>query len=331
MNRLLYRTSLWSSLLLLWMTNCSAQAYQHQQAENRTSLVIEKLYQALNKQPDQNMSQRIEYISTQFLRKPYLLNALGEGPQAYFDQGPRYRVDAFDCETFVDTVLGIALAESFQGFAQCINRIRYKKGNPQFTARNHFTDLDWNQNNQQSGYLQDITAQFKNRHGDSVYQIASAIIEKTNWYKKLPISRIRIHHADTSIKIHRWQQLQKQGKNFSNKVARIPYLPLNVLFDSQKHPNNYLFAQIPHGAIIEIIRPNWDLRQQIGTCLNVSHLGFAIWKNGTLLFREASSEQHAVIDVSLIQYLQQTLSSPTIKGINVQVVKPASAKSSGCG
>lgn len=329
MNRLLYHKSLWWLLLLLLMVNFSTQA-NSQQEEHRTKIVIDQLYQALNKRPAQSMSQRIEYISSQFLRKPYLFNALGEGPQAYFDQAPRYRSDAFDCETFVDTVLGIALAENFQGFEQCINRIRYKTGKPQFTARNHFTDLDWNKNNQRLGYLQDVTAQIKNPSGKKVNQMASATIDKPTWYKRLPISRIRIVQSDESIKIQRWQKLQKKGKKFSSEVARIPYIPLNALFDSQKRPNHYIFAQIPDGAIVEIVRPNWDLRQQIGTCLNVSHLGFTFWKNGALIFREASSEQHAVVDVPFIDYLQQALSSPTIKGINIQIIKPTTATTSGC-
>lgn len=81
-----------------------------------------------------------------------------------------------------------------------------------------------------------------------------------------------------------------------------------------------LFNQIPNAAIIEIIRPNWDLHKEIGTHLNVSHLGFSIRKNGTLLFRETSSTDGRAIDIPLVDYLRQTLSSPTIKGINVQVV-----------
>lgn len=323
MNRLLLTIS------LLLFANLPAQANSLQE-EQRAKPIINQLYRDLGRSPTQNMSQRLDYISTQFLSRPYLFNALGEGPHAYFDQAPRYRADAFDCETFVDTVLGVALAENFQGFEQCINQIRYKDGKPQFTTRNHFTDLDWNQHNQQLGYLLDITSRIKNTSGKPVFQMASAIIDKPTWYKRLPLSRIRIASTDDPTKMQRWQKLRKKGEHFSSEVARIPYIPLSALFNAQQHPNRYLFSQIPNGAIIEIIRPNWDLRQQIGTCLNVSHLGFVFWKQGVLIFREASSEQHAVVDIPLISYLKQALSSPTIKGINVQIINPKTAPTNGC-
>ena len=82
----------------------------------------------------------------------------------------------------------------------------------------------------------------------------------------------------------------------------------------------YFFQQIPNAAIIEIVRPNWDLTKEIGTHLNVSHIGFAIWKNKTLYFRQASSIHHQVIDTPLTSYLYDALkNSETIKGINIQI------------
>nr|WP_277619301.1 N-acetylmuramoyl-L-alanine amidase-like domain-containing protein [Legionella norrlandica] len=87
---------------------------------------------------------------------------------------------------------------------------------------------------------------------------------------------------------------------------------------------------MPNGAIIEIVRPNWDLRKEIGTALNISHLGFAIWINDKLYFRQASSQYGKVIDVPLIDYLDKARSSPTIKGINIQVVLPTKPTSNGC-
>lgn len=102
------------------------------------------------------------------------------------------------------------------------------------------------------------------------------------------------------------------------------------MFDKHGDPNHYLFAQIPDGAIIEIIRPNWGLTKEMGTHLNVSHLGFAFWKNDQLIFRHASATDGQVVDVPLISYLKAALNSPTIKGINVQVVATEQLKPSFC-
>ncbi len=38
-------------------------------------------------------------VSEEFLGKPYILGALGEGPKARYDQFPAYRVECFDCVT----------------------------------------------------------------------------------------------------------------------------------------------------------------------------------------------------------------------------------------
>ena len=61
-------------------------------------------------------------------------------------------------------------------------------------------------------------------------------------------------------------------------------------------------------------------KKLIGTQNNISHMGFAIWKNGVLMFRIASSTHHRLLDCPMIDYLRDTLTSPTIKGINIQRV-----------
>ena len=81
-----------------------------------------------------------------------------------------------------------------------------------------------------------------------------------------------------------------------------------------------LFKQIPDGAIIEIVRPNWDLTQTIGTHLDISHIGFVFWKHQALYFRQASSIYKKVVDVPFVDYLSQALKSSTIKGINIQMI-----------
>ncbi len=56
-----------------------------------------------------SLPQRVEAISELFLGVPYKLGALGEGPGGEFDRDPLIRFDAFDCTTFVETVMALAL------------------------------------------------------------------------------------------------------------------------------------------------------------------------------------------------------------------------------
>ena len=80
-------------------------------------------------------------------------------------------------------------------------------------------------------------------------------------------------------------------------------------------------VNVSDACVVEIVRPDWNLKDKIGTNLNVSHVGFAIRdENGECQFRHASEINKCVVDVSLISYLQQRLHSPTVKGINLQAV-----------
>jgi hypothetical protein len=288
---------------------------------DETNKTISQIYHSLNNKP-LTMSARIDAISAQFLGQPYLLGALGEGTQGDYDQWPLYRTDAFDCETYVDTVLALALANNPHEFKQCVNKVRYNNGQVDFVKRNHFTCLDWNKNNQRQGFVKDITTMILDQNKKSVVKFARAFIDKPSWYSHMTLNAIRLNSGDETERLKRLESLRQAGAHLPKATSIIPYLPLTALFDQTGKANQYLFKQIPNAAIIEIIRPNWDLSQEIGTHLNVSHLGFAIWKKNTLYFREASSSYGKVVDVSLIDYLRDTLKSPTIKGINVQVVLP---------
>lgn len=287
--------------------------------EKQADAAIKAIYHTINTK-NVNMPERLDLISANFLGKPYLLGALGEGKNARFDQSPLYRTDAFDCETLVTTTLAIALAANETYFPRCLLQLRYANGSPTLLQRNHFTGLDWNLNNQRKGFIKDITTTITNTKQQPIYKIATALIDKPAWYQHFTIDNIKLASPNSVEQNRRLHELKKETLNLPRVPETLPYLPLDVLFDDQGNANNYVFNQIPHGAIIEIIRPNWDLRNKIGTCLNISHLGFAFIKNKQLIFREASSEFNRVVDVPLIDYLRKARNSPTIKGINVQIV-----------
>lgn len=297
--------------------------------EEQANFSIKKLYHTLNAMPNTSMADRIDQISAYFKGTKYILGSLGEGPNARYDQYPRYRVDGFDCDTYVNTVLSLALATSLESFQECLKYTRYKNGKRSYVNRNHFTSIDWNNSNQQRGLLKDITLSIKNEQKQSVALFANALINKPDWYEHKTIDTIRLSKEDKNEQKKRLIELKTKGKKLETTLSNVPYIPFTALFSESK-PNFYLFSQIPNGAIIEIVRPNWDLRKQIGTALDISHLGFAIWINNELYFRQASSQYGKVVDVPLIDYLNKARSSPTIKGINVQVVLPVKPASSGC-
>lgn len=281
--------------------------------------MINKIYQDPNSHSLQ-LNIRLLNDSQYFLGKPYILGSLGEGPDAQFDKNPLYRHDGFDCETFVDTVLALVESNNLQQFQNNINKIRYFDGMPTYISRNHFTDVDWNLANQRNDYIVDVTKQIFPHE----YKLAKAYIDRPNWFRNLSANNIKLFKEISSDESQQLlDKLHAQGDKVKGIASELPYVPLSVLFNANGEPNKEMFAKIPDDSIIEVVRPNWDLAKQIGTNLNISHLGFAIRINGVLMYREASSLDNKVIDIPLEKYLSEYLQSPTIKGIHIEKIQLA--------
>ncbi len=261
--------------------------------------------------------QKMLYFSERFLARAYLAGALGEGEQGVFDQSPPFRFDAFDCLTYVNTVLALALSQTVEDFTQHMLRLNYYDAQPDYLKRYHFMSLDWNVQNQQSKYLKDITVSIVDENGSPFFATAFAELNKSAWLLKRNISDLRLLAKAQIDATRLLQQLGHASSQFKAQTVGINYLPLTALFTQQGLPKEAIFKQIPDGSIVEIVRPNWDVSARIGTRLHVSHLGFAVRVNDVLLFRHASSEAAHVVQVSLQDYLYQRINSPTIKGISV--------------
>src|SRR3989344_1701721 len=140
---------------------------------------IEKYYAVLSSKRNFSWIERLECISAFFLGMPYILGACGEGAEGYFDQGPLYRTDGFDCVTFVNTVIAMARAVDLDSFKKIIEKINYRLGVVAYQNRFHFMSADWNLENEQQGFIKDITTLFTNAFENRVYEIAETIIDRT--------------------------------------------------------------------------------------------------------------------------------------------------------
>ena len=284
--------------------------------------VIRSLYQQVAQAQLQDLPDRITYFSAAFLGKPYELGALGEGTTGQYNQNPWYRTDRFDCLTYVTTVLALVKGHTLEDFRYYMANIQYKSGQIDFFQRHHFISLDWNIENQRQGFVKSIVREITNQAGWPIYKTARTYINKRAWYQYKSFSDLKILK---SISLKEAQQLLQKlktiGATQKNAYSEIDYLPLNQLFDREGKPNFYLFSQIPNGAIIQIIRPDWRVEKKIGTRLNVSHMGFVIYTPVGIMFREASRTKGEVSDTPLIDYLREYLNSSTVKGIHVLVIQ----------
>lgn len=284
---------------------------------------ITSLYAHLSDFNGMTINHRVASVSALLLDCPYRLQATGEGPCGYFDKAPLYQLDRFDCVTYINTVLAFALSHDVISFRENLVRIGYQQAQLEYVYRHHFMSVDWNFHNQSIGLVEDITSKIVNAKNKPIARYASAVIDRPNWfrhrsYNDLCLLQVVSHSSEKKL----LNDLQALGAQLVPQRSCLPYLPLKDLFDEQSRPIKLLFQQIPQSAIIEIVRPNWNLKNKIGTCLNVSHVGFAIWKKDTIYYRQASSIKQCVCDIPLVEYLHSCLTSPTIKGINVQKLRP---------
>lgn len=283
--------------------------------DKKTMQEINRVYQNTEFRQKQSRVEKLEWVSQKFLGRPYVLNNLGDGFNASIDQYPLYRLDEFDCETYVEMMLALAYSNNFEEFKKQVLNIRYQQLPEVFLNRNVFPEVDWNRSNEKKGYIKDITADIVDRKGQPIYQVSSVYIDRAGWLKKLTPYDCRKRNQNQKMdKVNNIHEIQKEGKNLKGELAETKYLPVNEL-------NEMTLSQIPNGTIVEMVRKNWNTQSSMGTDLNISHMGFAFWKKGILYFREASSIFHQTVDVKLMDYIkQQKKYSRTFVGIHLEQV-----------
>tara|TARA_Y100000815_G_C13322188_1_gene492730 strand:- start:275 stop:1249 length:975 start_codon:yes stop_codon:yes gene_type:complete len=259
--------------------------------------------------------------SALFLGKPYVLFPNGEGATAIYDKSPLYQTAAFDCLTYVSTVMALTLSHDLPQFILLMKKINYKNGDVSFITRNHFTSTDFNINNEKLGILKDITPLIKTRDEKSVAINIKTVINKSQWLKTISAERIKVfkYPGNQSAKklLTQLQSLAPQMKIASANVAVIPLR--GVLYNFGGEANLYLFNQIPAGAIVEIVELNPN-KNATFNALAITHLGIAVPSSHGMLFREASSIHHKVTDVPLIGYLRGYLANRIQYAIHIEVI-----------
>ncbi len=104
-------------------------------------------YIAYMQQTEPDLRKRIAAIGRKNIGQPYILNLLGEFPYQLHDNLPMYSLDHSDCVVFAEHTYAMALSGSWEEFFWMLQRIRYKEGVVGVASRNHYTELDWNVNN----------------------------------------------------------------------------------------------------------------------------------------------------------------------------------------
>lgn len=244
-------------------------------------------------------SEQIHFFANLFFENntPYLIDPLGEAQQGDISPQPLYRFDGFDCTTFVETMMALSVARDAGEFRKMMNRIRYKAGVVSYFNRNHFPTLDWIPNNLRAGFVRDVTVAIAPAQESLTY------IEKDRWYLKKGLNNLVLSEKKS------W--------------ARVRYIHKKELLKEQ------VLRRIPSGAIFNVVRPAWDLKESTGTALDVSHQGFVVQENGeTYIYhasngrgRDGQDDSMRVKKDLLREYVREVMmNSPTTAGMNFLMV-----------
>lgn len=253
--------------------------------------------------------QNLRFWARHYLGTPYdATGPLGEGPNGRFDQDPLYRFDAFDCATFVETVISLSRSRDKESFKFNMNLIRYNGGRVSYVERNHISSLAWIPRNERNGFFEDETAYFPGHF----VRTARGLIDYPNWLRFHKPERLKLPGLSSEKKAERLRELKELADNYRPEEVDLDYLEIKALLNDWRS-----FKSAFEGVyVVNIVRPNWRLREVIGTNLHISHQGLAFVENGLIQFYHASSSGEAA-KVSLRSYLENVADSETIKGINL--------------
>jgi hypothetical protein len=101
-----------------------------------------------------DIRERIDQISRHFIGRPYFSNPLGGGPGE--KESFSSSLEGFDCVTYIEAALALALSKNEEEFTSTLRMIRYANGKVEWSRRNHYM-VDWIKENEARGFIIDIT------------------------------------------------------------------------------------------------------------------------------------------------------------------------------
>lgn len=231
------------------------------------------------------------------LGAPYALSPLGEGGGR--DADPRFRLDAFDCMTLVETAVALGSASSLAEARAALDEVRYS-GPPSFRNRNHEVLSQWLPANVARGFVADATSSLTG----------------------VPVKVAAKEYSPAS-----WGAVRAAGRAIPGLPrARLPAgrfeVPVVSTADAPR-----IAGQLPEGAIVFVVRADEPER-----ATRVTHAGLVVrGPGGVALVRHATSTKgvERVIEEPLERFVRrQERAFPRwpLEGLSFWVIRDASAR-----
>ena len=230
------------------------------------------------------LDERMQRISKQFVGKSYQVDPLGEA--AHPDLDPLARYDAFDCLTFVEEVLSIALAGDASHSATLRLQMRYRSETPQYSFRNHFMELQWIPNNIEKGILKDTTALY----GDTVPRTRQITMDTWNRWHKTKSFKVPKAHLPTG-------------------TMSLDVLPLQAAIEAA--------PKIKPGSLLLVVRKDLPHKP-----LWISHVGLVFQLDKPILRHATRMGGGGVKDNRLLWYLNHLKTYKNWPAAGVVILEP---------
>ncbi|MFN7133786.1 MAG: N-acetylmuramoyl-L-alanine amidase-like domain-containing protein, partial [Myxococcales bacterium] len=214
--------------------------------------------------------QRILAASASLLGAPYVNDPLGEG-EGQPDADPLLRLDAMDCQTYVETVLAMAASASHDEVEKRLNDLRYD-GEVSFGRRHHYFEAQWLPANERKGYVRDVT---RTLFADAA-RTHTKVVTPAQWK-----SRPRSTHFELP------EDRAPIGE------LKLAYVPLQVFLERAR--------EIPSGSIFAVVRED---RPNVPHM--VTHMGFVVHQGKSTFVRHAGrSRYQKVVDEPLASFVKR--------------------------
>jgi hypothetical protein len=268
------------SLVFIFVLTCLSSA----SAKNPTK-DLTNLWDSIAALP---LQARLLKSTEYFVGSPVGFDPLGDGEG--IDPGPTYSLEKFDCTTYVETNLAIALSKTTQEVPEILSKIRYRDGRVNYYQRNHFMVSDWIPSNSKGGYVREMTSQLSQEK--TSFKTDKKNLNKTIWF---------YHRA-----IDLLDKQKKSPQEILKQLSAISVVP------AQDEKASYLLASYfrPNGKAMMDLLPDVSvvmfIRNIPSSPTLVNHMGFAVKRNGKLFLNHApQTKPFRVQEVLLEDYFKE--------------------------
>lgn len=289
-HRIAHRICRFVSLLILWIVPLTAQAKSY----NLFGLLSEADVDAeLSARWAESTSfpELIDRTTRGLIGAPYILSPLGEGSGGDVDADPRFRLDAFDCTTFVETALALTHCRDLPSAKTFLDQIRYVGDKAVFADRRHFMTSQWIPGLIAAGLMEDVT---EDVGGPDTEKIA-LVLTPQRWKKRRVARSIAL-----------------PPERIPRGTFHLPFVPIASVLTHLR--------RVPPGTIVNVVRADAPSTFDV-----ITHQGLIIvLHDGTRVVRHASPVSKRVIDEPLEHMARRYLRPRKwpIVGMNFLQVRP---------